>query len=266
MAKAPPSIDFYFNDWIGGTHHLSNVEYACYHKLLIYQWQNGHIPLKTIHRMNLCGIVDTGQWEGIWSSISEKFSPVRGEEIIEWTGDPEQVVFVQMRMHEDRNSAIPKWRVRKQVNQENGRRGGRPKKPKQNPFGFENETETKPIPEGGRGKGEEFLKSKEKGMEISVDNLRGGSDRVKVPADVLAELGDSILGLYQQWANVRVNVHNQPFHFFQHSQIFSWLCDSVPASAREELLKAAIKNSWKTLDNELAQRITVSETGFKLKI
>ena len=154
MAKAPPSFDFYYNDWIGGTYHLPNISYACYHKLLVYQWQNGHIPLKKEQRMTLCGINDVGQWDGIWESIEDKFIAVTGSDVHGWTGDPDQIVMAQERMHEDRSEAIPRWQHRLDVNRENGKRGGRPRRKKKSESVSESVSENKPIPEGGRGKGE----------------------------------------------------------------------------------------------------------------
>lgn len=162
MAKAPPSFDFYYNDWLGGTAAFSNVEYACYHRLLIYQWQNGHIPVKKVQRMNLCQIIDVGQWDGIWETISEKFESVYGADVVDWNGNPETQLFVNMRMHKDRNDKLPKYHLRVSTAKKNGKKGGRPTKPKRNPEETQIGTQTKPSSGRGKGEGSSFKSKKER--------------------------------------------------------------------------------------------------------
>lgn len=106
MPKAPPSLDFYPNDWHGGTKHLTLIDRACYLELLLYQWANGHLPIDPLVRGELCGLPpDT--FRSVWARISDKFSP------IEW-GDG-STVLVNLRMHEDREHAISKWRKNKEA-------------------------------------------------------------------------------------------------------------------------------------------------------
>jgi len=76
MAKSPPSFELYYNDWIGGTYHLSHKARDCYLSLLIYQWQNSSIPDEKMLLMNVCRITDQGDWDLIWREISDKFEPL----------------------------------------------------------------------------------------------------------------------------------------------------------------------------------------------
>ena len=132
MAKAPPSFDFFYNDWMGGTYHLSHVARACYLDLIIYQFQNGQIPDRKLAMMNVCRVADQGQWDAIWLEIADKFEPLddtrRGNQKID----------------EVRQKSIKRWRA----NKENGSKGGRPRK---NPSVSVGLTQTKP---NGKEEGE----------------------------------------------------------------------------------------------------------------
>ena len=127
MAKAPPSFDFYYNDWIGGTKHLSHVARSCYLDLLMFQFQNGAIPERKLAMMQLCGITDQGQWDSIWDEIKDKFEPIddarRGN----------------VKMDETREKAIRRW----EANRVNGRR------PKRKPDGSQTEATAKPSLRSG---------------------------------------------------------------------------------------------------------------------
>lgn len=100
MAKAPPSFDFYYNDWLGGTYHMSHVARSCYLDLLIYQWQNGSIPDRKLELMDICRISDQGTWDNIWCVIARKFEPISGN------------LRGNLRMHADRERAISIWEQR----------------------------------------------------------------------------------------------------------------------------------------------------------
>ncbi len=113
MPKAPPSFDSFYNDWFAGTAHLDHVARDCFLSLLIYQWQNGEIPKEPLLRMNLCRIIDVGQWERIWRHIEDKF------ECFNETGG-----LRNGKLHELRKKAIDRWERAKK----NGAKGGRPKK------------------------------------------------------------------------------------------------------------------------------------------
>ena len=144
MAKSPPSFDFYFNDWIGGTRRMNHVQRACYLELLIDQWQNGSIPDSHEERMRVCGITSADEWRGIWERIGEKF---------EYHDDEHgQRVLVNPRMARDRSTKLPAYQRRLDVARENGSRGGRPPKPKPNPLGFgvfDDDPQTGPKPPFG---------------------------------------------------------------------------------------------------------------------
>lgn len=118
MAKAPPSFDFYYNDWIGGTYHLSHVAASCYLRLLIYQFQNGSIPDRKLTLMTVCAIPNQVEWDSIWEEIKDKFEPLDDAR----RGNP--------KMDEVRRRTIHRW----ETNVRNGSRGGRPaRNPSVNP-------------------------------------------------------------------------------------------------------------------------------------
>lgn len=157
MAKAPPSFDFYLNDWHGGTIHLSHVARACYLDLLIYQWQNGSIPNHNEKRRHICRVDDAAEWRDVWDALADKFVALDDEcrplDEDEKPGGFEN--YGNARMAHDRIKQIRRWKR----NKTNGKRGGRPRKTPQKqgskPRGFSGETQTKPLGkgEGGRGKG-----------------------------------------------------------------------------------------------------------------
>lgn len=170
MSKAPPSFDFFYNDWIGGTAHLSLIDEACYLKLLIYQWQNGYIPIDPVVRQHLCSMSEDA-WRAVWGRISEKFVP---KELEDGT-----TVLINERMDVDRDEAIASWKPRKEVSDARrraGRKGGiasgRSRSASKTPLNkgsnprSKNEAKTKQNeakPEGGSRKVEASFSGKEKG-------------------------------------------------------------------------------------------------------
>ena len=173
MPKAPPSIDWYYNDWVGGTSHLSNVEYACYHKLLMFQWQNGHIPADPAVRAVLCD-VEPEAWEAVWKHIQDKFASKESAEI---------AVLVNPRMDADRDEAIASWKPRKVLSdarRKAGRKGGiqsgrtrmrsKTTENKGQNHRSKNEAKTKQNEaklEGGRGNKEEGRKIRKRTVNVS---------------------------------------------------------------------------------------------------
>lgn len=182
MAKAPPSFDFFFNDWKAGTAHLTHVERACYLDLLIFQWQNGHIPRRKQSMMALCGIHDQGQWDSIWEAIRDKFELVQ-------VGEQEaDTAYANPRMLHDRETAVEKYQQMVARNRENGRKNGSPKRvepsqfkptgypsgsPVGEPLGSHMDTQKAsqngPTSEEGRGKEEEGIRKEEEGTRNSGD-------------------------------------------------------------------------------------------------
>jgi hypothetical protein len=147
MAKAPPAIELYYTNWVESTDVLSDKAYRVYLRLLIYQFQNGHIPKKPVQRMNLCHIRDLGEWQQVWDEIHEKFQPIESGLICDYVGDsPDEIVLVNPVMHEQREARLPGYKTsaKAKANRINGNKGGRPRKdrlPNLNP----NETQTKPT-------------------------------------------------------------------------------------------------------------------------
>lgn len=195
MAKAPPSFDFFMNDWLGGVQHLSPADERHYLRLLIWQWNNGYLPdLKA--RMAVCGIHDVVKWERVWLAISDKFQPVDATEICDYSGEP-TTVLVNPKLHEMRQQAVPAYQKRVQRNRQNGGKGGRPRKPgknpvgspekpKRNPVGFQNGenknpvgSKKKPTSEGGREREEVLHKGSPKTLERPNGSERSEAASVK---------------------------------------------------------------------------------------
>ncbi len=294
--KVPPSFDFFFNDWLGGTSRMNHVQRACYLALLIDQWQNGHIPLTAEERMRVCGISSPDEWRGIWERIGSKFSPVEIEVNPETPGLYDKTeVLVNLRMFEDRQKSIKRYRA----SQNNGRKGGRPKKlsaestePDKNLGVFSRLTQNKPTgkEEGGRKKEEslglredsEFKSSqsgnhselpghvtqsltpKQRAAPTSIRPTAGGSmvtypgiGDLRIP-DVL----DPIRPLIDRWVA----------HCFAHHNVSVFALDQqlIDMKAKGcELTKKAIEislhNNWKRLVWEEAQK-AISSGGFEYEI
>ena len=271
MAKAPPSFDFYLNDWHGGTKHLPMFDRACYFELLLYQWQNGHIPEDPQVRQHLCGCSDD-IWRAVWNRIKDKFSP---KELPDG-----KTVLVNPRMDIDRDEAIASWKPKKDVSEARrraGRKGGiqsgRSRRGDLTPLnkgrngGSKTEAKTKQNEakwEGGRGKGE-GLKSKDNGVSIEVETLQGETKELPIPDGVANHLGQEVLALYQTWVNVRTSNHQVNLDGPQNLLILQSLAE-VPRNKRVELLTKAAMNGWKTLDNGAAQKLTGADRKVGLKI
>ena len=128
MAKAPPSFDFYPNDFLGGTSHLTADEVGAYLRLLCHQWANGCVPNDADRLMAICGVTENTTWERIWDHIRDKFDEVKtsrlSENNLEVFGTCRNgSVFVNLRMSLDRKKKIESWRKRIA----GGKLGGRPK-------------------------------------------------------------------------------------------------------------------------------------------
>lgn len=124
MKKAPPSFDFFFNDWLGGTSHMSAIEERAYLRLIIYQWQNGHIPTTDRQRMRVA-MCSESEWIDAWETLRDKFIEIDAKKIINC--ETSGTVLVNQKCHQKREEAIPTYheRVTRAVN--NGKKGGRPK-------------------------------------------------------------------------------------------------------------------------------------------
>ena len=129
--RVPRSLTWYPDDWWGGTLTMSHVEKSCYFDLLMYQWQNGHMPVTDEERMQLMKLPECS-YKVVWARLLKKMSVVYGADVLDWNGDPEQRIIVQKRMHRDRNKAlITYWkrltahntRENLEENEENTRKG-----------------------------------------------------------------------------------------------------------------------------------------------
>jgi len=113
MAKAPPCFDFYYNDFTGGTSHMSPAAVGCYVRLLIYQWQNGDIPRDPGRLSRIC-VCSREDFDKVWSEIADKF--------VSSSADGSKMC--NLRMEQDRPKAIKRWQTSKQV-AEKRRQAGR---------------------------------------------------------------------------------------------------------------------------------------------
>jgi hypothetical protein len=112
MAK-DPAINWYFDNWTGGTFGMSRFHKGCYMDLLTAQFQGGHLSLEEIKTV-------LGNDFAVWGSLSKKFA-------VDKTGK----YFNERLEHE-----ILKRKNFSEKQYLNGVKGGRPKtqtKPKQNP-------------------------------------------------------------------------------------------------------------------------------------
>lgn len=116
---------FYWGDYLRDTMHLTTEEHGAYLLLIAAYWTRGRAPedddqqLAAITRMSL------KKWKMVRPKISRFFEISEGH-------------FFHFRIEED----LEKFRKSSEKNRENGAKGGRPGKPKNNPVGFQNETQT----------------------------------------------------------------------------------------------------------------------------
>lgn len=162
MAKAPPSFDLYVADFVDGVRLMEADEVGAYILLMAEQWKSGSIPRTDEQRQRASQIYDPEQWKRVWSNIRHKFSEIDSHEIIDADKSIENArVLVNPRMHDDRENKLPAYKKRVEIAKKNGKKGGRPNR-KKTQIGTQIGTEIgfseNPGPEGGRGKGEEYLK------------------------------------------------------------------------------------------------------------
>lgn len=75
MSSKDPALLFYTKDFITGTQHLSAAEVGAYIRLLCYAHQHhGTIPAEPEKLMRITGIIDTTQWQNIWTEVGKKFN------------------------------------------------------------------------------------------------------------------------------------------------------------------------------------------------
>lgn len=70
--KNPHSFDFYVDDFLGGTVHLTPEAVGAYVRLLCFQFSNGSIPDDSGVTARLCGC-SVDELKSIWSELQSKF-------------------------------------------------------------------------------------------------------------------------------------------------------------------------------------------------
>ena len=70
--KVPPSFDFFPDDFIGGTYHLSPTVVGIYLRLLCWQWSHGEIPKDESNCSRVCGC-SLDEWRDAWRDLESKF-------------------------------------------------------------------------------------------------------------------------------------------------------------------------------------------------
>lgn len=140
MAK-DPAILWYWNDWQGGTMTLTRNQKGCYMDLLAAQFNSGPLSLEQVKTV-------LGTDQANWTVLQAKFKKKveNGNEL-----------FFNERMESEKN----RRRAFVEKQSENGKLGGRPKKPKQKPTlkpnetnkenEIEDETETEIVIETSKG-------------------------------------------------------------------------------------------------------------------
>ena len=113
MPSSNKIFPYYGTDMVRTCQGWSDAEFGCYFRLLIYQWAHGPIPADRIRLMRISpGTADPA----IWRVVKPKFRVIEDELGVTW--------LINDRLEVVRNKKIS-IRVR---NQNNGKKGGRPRK------------------------------------------------------------------------------------------------------------------------------------------
>lgn len=124
-----PSFSFYVNDFEGGTRHMTDAELGCYMRLLIAQFnRGGKLPNDEKFLSRFC----TSFLES-WPIVKEKFKPIGKE-------------FIQNQRLEIETFKKQKFISKQSIN---GTKGGRPRKPKENPEATQIDEVLKPDEQSG---------------------------------------------------------------------------------------------------------------------
>lgn len=148
----PPSYDFYHSDFTAGTYMMSLAEVGCYIRLLNHQFVEGQIPNNPAVMSRLC-VCDQVDFDRAWAVVKQKFQKTE-----DGTG------YVNAKMVEIRQKTLKRWTA----NRENGKLGGRPKKPSGSKWVSPTETQTEPN-------GKEEVGSRKRKMEEEDGSSEDGS-------------------------------------------------------------------------------------------
>jgi uncharacterized protein YdaU (DUF1376 family) len=110
-----PAFQFYPSDFISGTIDLSAEEVGAYMRFICYQWEKGSIPDDLDSRSRIAGL-SRSRMARVWERVKRHYVHI-------------PIGFINKRLERVRQDQIA-FRERQAAN---GRNGGRPPKPKNNP-------------------------------------------------------------------------------------------------------------------------------------
>ena len=157
-----PAFLFYSSDFITGTIELTDEEVGQYIKMMCYQHQKGHLSDELIKRLI----------PNISEFVLQKFI------------QDKQGNYYSKRLEEE----IEKRSKHKEKQQINGSRGGRPKKPNENP----NETQQQPKQKPLENENEVVIENED--INISLEGVIGGEETVSNDVRSLFDYVEKIFG------------------------------------------------------------------------
>ena len=243
MAK-DPAVNWYFDNWTGGTMGLSRFQKGCYMDLLSAQYHIGHLSLDAVKNI-------LGNDFSAWQVLQSKFAQ-----------DENGNYFNERLEHEVRKREKNSFK-----NAVNGKKGGRPKKTNENPNHNPNETQTKAYYEIGI-ETENGFKEKKEGVgerKTSVERFSVHSD-LKLPVQVLeavqlnqhahtkGENTDFILSQWQIFLSERMaDPPDKQQHFRRaedlSSYFINWMRNKFPANKNERKTNAKTAGAYQLLDS-----------------
>ena len=158
-----PAFLFYSSDFITGTLELTNEEVGQYIKMMCYQHQKGHLSVELINRLI----------PNISDFVLQKFV------------QDKQGNYYSKRLDEE----IEKRSKHKEKQQVNGSKGGRPKKPNENP----NETQEQPKRKPLENENEVVIENED--INISLEGVVGEEETV---SNDVRELFDYVEKLFSR--------------------------------------------------------------------
>lgn len=143
----PPSVDFYYDDFMAGTADMHPLAAGMYIKTICFQFGKGSVPNDKAKLMRITG-ASSDEFDEHWPDVLDKLEETEDGKLVNIRAQAEMDKKVA-----SRNSRIT-----------NGRKGGRPKA-KVNRLVPSRLTETEPKPKAKKTETEEGSRKKEEGRE-----------------------------------------------------------------------------------------------------